>query len=136
MGILNSVRNGGKTISESNLDTLGRRWHHVSYYHHQSQSIASSSMWKDDSLAHTQHPINLLDTEPVKNIGHQGLKSHIFDPSNILRSLEVLRSTIQATLSSVVDKVLKQEIRRVEPLGRTTKHWVNRVGFEWGSGIF
>jgi hypothetical protein len=44
----------------------------------------------DYSLAHTQHSVNLLDTKPVKNIGHQRLEPHVFDTRNILGSFEIL----------------------------------------------
>lgn len=43
-----------------------------------------------DSLAHTEHSINLLDTEPMENIGHQCLETHVFHTGNVLGSLEVL----------------------------------------------
>jgi hypothetical protein len=69
-----------------------------------------------DLLAHTQHPINLLDTEPVQNVRHQCLKSHVFDTCNVFCTLEVLRGTVQSTLSGIVDKILCQRISMIVPL--------------------
>lgn len=63
-------------------------------------------------LAHAQHTIDLLNSEPVKNIGHEGLEAHIFYASNVLSSLEVLRCTIGTALSGVVDEVLSCGISR------------------------
>jgi hypothetical protein len=59
-----------------------------------------------DLLAHTQHPIDLLDTEPMKNIGHQRLETHVLHTRNILRPLEILRCAVQSTFPGVVDKIL------------------------------
>ena len=55
------------------------------------------------SLAHAEHPINLLDAEPMENIGHQRLETHVLHTRNILGSLKVLRSSVQPTLSGIVD---------------------------------
>lgn len=52
-----------------------------------------------------RHSINLGDTKPVKNIRHQSLETHVFDTSDIFRSLEVFACTISTTLSCVVNKV-------------------------------
>jgi len=88
-----------------------------------------------DLLAHTQHPVNFLDSKPMKNIGHQRLESHILHTSNVLGSLEVLRGTIQSTLSGIVDKVLHQGIRKQSRAGRRKIEvgWLDRkfIG-EWG----
>jgi hypothetical protein len=48
----------------------------------------------------------------MKNVGHQRLESHVLHASNVLGPLEILRSTIQSTLSGIVDKVLQQGIRK------------------------
>ena len=54
-------------------------------------------------LAHAQHPVNLLDSEPMEDIRHQSLKSHILDTSNIFSPLEVIRGSVGTTLASIVD---------------------------------
>jgi hypothetical protein len=48
----------------------------------------------------------------MKNVGHQRLESHVLHAGNVLGPLEILRSTIQSTLSGIVDKVLQQGIRK------------------------
>ena len=57
----------------------------------------------DDPLAHAQHPIDLLDAEPMKDIGHQGLKAHVLDASHVFGSLEIIRSPVFSTFSCIVD---------------------------------
>jgi hypothetical protein len=58
----------------------------------------------------------------MKNVGHQRLESHVLHASNVLGPLEILRSTIQSTLSGIVDKVLQQGIRK-QFLEKKTKGW-------------
>ena len=58
---------------------------------------------EEDPLAHAQHPIDLLDTEPMKDIGHQGLKAHVLDASHVFGSLEIIRSPVFSTFSCIVD---------------------------------
>jgi hypothetical protein len=65
-----------------------------------------------DSLAHAEHSVNLLDTEPVKDIGHQRLKTHVLHTSNVLGSLEIFGSSVQPTFSSIVHKILHQRVRK------------------------
>ena len=71
----------------------------------------------------------------MKNVGHQRLESHVLHASNVLGSLEILRSTIQSTLSGIVDKVLQQGIRK-QFLEKTTKDWgyAGKTGNVWGCG--
>lgn len=40
-------------------------------------------------LAHAEHAVDLGDAKPVQYIRHEGLKSHIFDTSNVLSPGEV-----------------------------------------------
>jgi hypothetical protein len=83
----------------------------------------SRETW-EDSLAHTQHPVNFFDAKPMENIGHQRLESHVLHTSNVLGSLEILRGPIQSALSGIVDKVLQQGIRK--QLGKKDKSKVGR----------
>jgi hypothetical protein len=89
---------------------------------------------REDSLAHTQHPVDFLDTKPMENIGHQRLESHVLHASNVLGSLEILRGPIQSALSGIVDKVLQQGVRK--QLGKKDKS--KGVGGQdrnaWGCG--
>jgi hypothetical protein len=89
---------------------------------------------REDSLAHTQHPVNFLDTKPMEDIGHQRLESHVLHTSNVLGSLEILRGPIQSALSGIVDKVLQQGVRK--QLGKKDKS--KGVGGQdrnaWGCG--
>lgn len=55
-----------------------------------------------DSLAHAEHPINLLDSQPVKDVRHECLESHVLDTGNVLGSPEIVRRAIFAALSGVV----------------------------------
>lgn len=59
-----------------------------------------------NSLAHAQHSVNLLDTKPVENVRHQGLETHVLDASDVLSSFEIFRSTIRPSLSGIVDEIL------------------------------
>jgi hypothetical protein len=58
-------------------------------------------------VAHTQHSIYLLDTQPMENIGHQSLESHILHTGDIFGSFEIFRGTVRSTLSRIVDEVLQ-----------------------------
>ena len=49
--------------------------------------------------------MNLGDAEPVENVGHERLETHIFHSSNHFRRLEVSVRSVSATLSKVVDEV-------------------------------
>ena len=93
----------------------------------------SRETW-EDSLAHTQHPVNFFDAKPMENIGHQRLESHVLHTSNVLGSLEILRGPIQSTLSGIVDKVLHQGIRKQSWVGRQ-KIGVKREGPEMHGGV-
>lgn len=55
------------------------------------------------SLAHAEHAVNLLDTKPMENVGHQGLETHILDSSHVLGPLEVVRSFVFTSLPCVID---------------------------------
>ncbi len=55
-----------------------------------------------DALAHAQHSINLGDAEPMEDIRHERLEPHVLDASNVLRSLEIIRSAIGASFTGVV----------------------------------
>lgn len=54
------------------------------------------------SLAHAQHSVNLGDTQPVKDIRHQGLEAHVLYTGNVLGALEIVRCKICPALSRVV----------------------------------
>lgn len=43
-----------------------------------------------NELAHAQHAVNLGNAEPVQNIRHQRLETHVFDTGNVFGSLEVI----------------------------------------------
>jgi hypothetical protein len=62
---------------------------------------------RDYSLAHAQHPVNLLDTQPMKDVRHQSLESHILYTGNVLGSFEILRGSIQSSLPCVINEVLQ-----------------------------
>lgn len=55
-----------------------------------------------NSLAHAQHAVNLLDAEPVENVGHESLESHVLDSCDIFRALEVVGCAVGSTLSGIV----------------------------------
>lgn len=54
------------------------------------------------SLAHAQHAVNLLDSQPVENVGHESLETHVFDARDILRPFEIIRSAVCAAFAGVV----------------------------------
>lgn len=43
-------------------------------------------------ITHRDHIINLCDTQPMQDIGHQSLEPHVLDSSNELGGCEVLVS--------------------------------------------
>lgn len=67
-------------------------------------------MVDDNSLAHAQHAIDLLDSQPMEDIRHQSLEAHVLHASNVLGTLEVFGCAVQTTLSSVVDEVLRHAV--------------------------
>jgi hypothetical protein len=56
----------------------------------------------DGLLAHAEHAVDLLDAEPMQDIGHQGLESHVLDPGDALSSLEVIRGAVFSSFSCIV----------------------------------
>jgi hypothetical protein len=52
------------------------------------------------------HAINLGNTKPVQNVGHQSLEAHVLDSRNVLCSFEVHARRIRAPLASIVDQIL------------------------------
>lgn len=54
------------------------------------------------SLAHAEHPVNLGDAEPMEDIGHQSLETHVFDAGDVLGPFEVVRRTILSSFPSIV----------------------------------
>lgn len=50
-------------------------------------------MDENNLLAHAEHSVNLLDSEPVENIWHQSLEAHILHTGDVLGSLEILGCT-------------------------------------------
>ena len=54
------------------------------------------------SLAHAKHSVNLGDTQPMKDIGHQGLEAHVLYTGNVFGALEIVRCKICPALSRVV----------------------------------
>lgn len=60
------------------------------------------------SLAHTQHPVDLLDTEPVEDIRHQRLESHVLHPRNILCPFEIFRGAVRSAFPRIIHKILHE----------------------------
>jgi hypothetical protein len=69
-------------------------------------SVISTCSIFNHSLAHTKHPVNLLDSQPVQNVRHESLESHVFDTSNVLGPLEVVGRAISSSFTGVVDQIL------------------------------
>ena len=66
-------------------------------------------------ITHANHMIHLLDPEPVQNVGHECLESHILHTSNHLGRLEVAVSTVTTTLAEIVDEVpMEWRVNNVE----------------------
>lgn len=59
-------------------------------------------------LAHAQHAVNLGDAEPVQNVRHQRLETHVFDTGNVFGTLEVIRGAILASLAGVVHNCVQR----------------------------
>lgn len=59
-----------------------------------------------DALAHAEHPVDFSDAQPVQNIRHESLETHILDSGYVFGPLEVVRSPILTTLARIVHKIL------------------------------
>ena len=57
---------------------------------------------QQNSLAHTQHTVDLGDAEPVKDIRHESLEPHILDAGDVFGPFEVIRRPILPAFPSVV----------------------------------
>lgn len=57
---------------------------------------------ESDVLAHAKHSIDLLDPEPVQDVGHEGLEPHVLDAGDVFRATEVVGRSIFHPLSSIV----------------------------------
>ena len=91
-------------LREGSVITLGRQLRRVSYYYcAKSVSAIEATAAFGNELAHAQHPVDLLDAKPMKNIWHQGLESHVLDTSYVFRSCEVVRRPICTPFARVVD---------------------------------
>ena len=44
----------------------------------------------EHSLAHAKHSVDLLDAEPMEDVRHQSLESHVLYACNVLSALEVV----------------------------------------------
>lgn len=64
-------------------------------------------------LAHAQHAIDLLYSEPMEDVRHERLEAHIFHACNVLSSLEVLGCTISTALPGVVHEILSNGVSRI-----------------------
>ena len=83
------------------------------------------------SLAHAQHPVNLGDTKPVEDVGHQGLEAHILDTCDVFGSLEIVRCTILPAFSGVVHNCDPHYLLDKTPLGmisKETEGWKTMLG--------
>lgn len=73
-------------------------------------------------VGHAKHSVNLGNAEPMEDIGHESLESHIFHASNVLSSkgvskftslhtgyfhlpLKVFRGLVRSALPSIVDQI-------------------------------
>lgn len=56
-------------------------------------------------VGHAQHAVDLLDAEPVQDVGHEGLEAHVLDAGDVLGALEVLARAVGAPLARVVHEV-------------------------------
>lgn len=58
-----------------------------------------------ERLGNHKHSVDLGNTEPVQNIRHQSLETHVLDAGNVLCTFEVLACTIGTTFSCVVYQI-------------------------------
>jgi len=56
-----------------------------------------------DELAHAEHSVNLLDAQPVKDVRHECLESHVIDTGDPLGMIEVVGRPVVASLSRIVN---------------------------------
>ncbi len=60
---------------------------------------------RDLHVTHGHHVVDLLNTEPVQDVGHESLEAHVFDARDLLRRLEILIGRIATPLAKIVDQV-------------------------------
>ena len=56
-------------------------------------------------VTHRHHVVDLLDAEPVKDVGHERLETHVLDAGDKLGRLEVLVGRVTTTLAQIVNEV-------------------------------
>ena len=83
--------------------TPGLRWHRASCYESIVSKIPKTQATRRTSLAHTQHPVNLLYPQPVQDIGHQRLKSHVLDSGNIFGALKIIRGSVGSSFPRIIN---------------------------------
>ena len=54
-------------------------------------------------IAHADHVVDLLDAEPVQDVGHEGLETHVFDSGDDFSATEVFIGAVTTAFSEVVD---------------------------------
>lgn len=65
----------------------------------------TSRAYKNLHVAHRHHVVDLLDTQPVQNVGHERLESHVLHTGDELSRLEVLVSGVTTTFAEVVHEI-------------------------------
>lgn len=61
------------------------------------------------SVRHGDHVVDLLNSEPVEDVGHEELEPHVLDTGDHLGRLEVSVGRVTSSLSRVVDEVCEEE---------------------------
>lgn len=69
------------------------------------QNSISNISEKQKPIKENKHSIDLGDTEPMQNIGHECLEAHILDPGDVFRAFEVFACAIGAAFSCIVYKI-------------------------------
>lgn len=62
-------------------------------------------------IAHGDHVVDLLDTKPVEDVGHESLETHVLHASDELRRREVLVGGVATAFAEVVHEVSGTEVR-------------------------
>lgn len=80
----------------------------------------SGQCWSYSHIAHRNHVVDLLDSQPMQDVGHECLEPHILDTSDELGRLEVSISAVTATFLRQQAGYVRPR-KRIESISRTRR---------------
>lgn len=59
-------------------------------------------------ITHRDHVVDLGDTQPVQDVGHEGLEAHVLDTGDELGGFEVFVSGVSTAFAEIVHEVSEE----------------------------